>query len=67
MTFNYKRESLAAAWVGTIALGLLVSNPTSWMPWLVVTVVALGPAAVLLHLTREVPQTISEKIREAKR
>ena len=67
MNFNYKRESLAAGWVGAIALGLLVSTPTSWMPWLVISVMAIGPAVVLLHLTREQPQTISQTIQDATR
>jgi hypothetical protein len=67
MNFTYKRETLAAAWVGTIALSLLVSTPASWMPWLVTSVVAIGPAIVLLHLTKEQPQTISQTIQEAKR
>jgi hypothetical protein len=67
MNFNYKRESLGAGWVGIIGLSLLVTNPASWMPWLVVSVVAIAPAVVLLHLTKEVPQTISQRIQSARR
>jgi hypothetical protein len=65
MIWTHNRERLAAAWIGTILFAPLIFSEASWMPWLIATVVAAGPAIVLLHW--EMPRTMSQSIQHAKR
>jgi hypothetical protein len=67
MSLNYKKQLLVAIWIVGILLTATLASVQSQMAWLVVSVVAFGPAAALLHFSREVPQTISERIQRARR
>ena len=57
----------ALVWAAAILLVAFVATIPSPAPWLVVSIVAFGPWLVLLHLYRELPQTTSQCIPEARR
>jgi hypothetical protein len=65
--FEYRKLSLAAAWILIVAATALFAHVGSVAAWVVVSIVALAPCVVLLHFWQVVPQTISESIHEARR
>jgi len=67
MNPSNKKYSLAVGWTLAVLITGLVASVASPTAWLIVGVVALGPSLVLLHLSRELRQTTSESIQEARR
>lgn len=67
MFSNNKRAAIAAAWFSATVIVAFAADIHSTLPWLVVTVVAMGPPLVLLHLSRELKASTSQSIQHAKR
>jgi hypothetical protein len=67
MSFDYKKLSLAAAWILVILAAALFARVGSAAAWFVVSIVALVPCVVMLHFWQVVPQTTSESIHDARR
>ena len=67
MTFDYKKLSLAAAWVLIVVAAALFARVGTAAAWFVVSIVALAPCLVMLHFWQAVPPTTSESIHEAQR
>jgi hypothetical protein len=67
MTLDYKKLSLAAAWILVIVAVALFARVGSATAWFVVSIVALAPCLVMLHFWQSVPPTTSESIHEARR
>jgi len=67
MTPSNKKQTLAVGWTLAVLITGLVASVGSPTSWLIVGVVALGPSLVLLHLSRELSQTTSQRIQEARR
>jgi hypothetical protein len=67
MNLEYKKRSLAAAWIVAVIAVALVAGVGAPMAWLVVSVVGFGPSIVVLHFWKQQPQTITQSIQEARR
>lgn len=67
MTFDYKKLTLAAAWILVVLAAALFTSVGSPMAWFVVSIVALAPCLIMLHFWQVTPQTISQSIHEARR
>jgi hypothetical protein len=66
MLHTYKTQILSVVWVSIVLFVAAISGLDTSMAWLLTAVVAVGPPAVLLHFSREVPQTTSERIHRAR-
>ena len=62
-----RNKTLAALWIAVVVTIALVVGVASLMGWLLVAVIALGPAFSLLHFAKDPAQTTSERINEARR
>jgi membrane protein required for beta-lactamase induction len=70
MIFNtvLNKVSVASlAWLLVIIATGLITSVDSLKGWMMVSVLAIGPGAVLLHFARELPRTTSETIQAARR
>jgi hypothetical protein len=67
MTPDSKKKLLAATWIIAIMAIALVGGIGSLMGWLLTGVVAFGPAAAVLHFSKEPAPTTSESINSARR
>lgn len=66
-SMSFKKISIVSTlWMLAIVATALVASVESPMGWLLVSVLAFGPATILLHLSRQ-PRTISQTIQEARR
>jgi hypothetical protein len=67
MTQDTRNKSLAAAWIAAILLIALFSRVGSQVGWMIATIIAFGPALTLMYFGRQLPQTITQRIRDARR
>ena len=67
MTSRYKKMSAAATWVLAIVAVSVLLGIGSPAAWFIVAIVAVGPAAILLYLSRDLMPTTSERIHAARR
>lgn len=58
---------MAIAWILAIAVAGFFASVDSLMGWLTVSVLAFGPATMLLHFLKEPPLTTSQTIHQARR
>jgi hypothetical protein len=65
--FEYRKLTLAVAWILIVVATALVAHVGSVAAWVVVSIVALAPCVVMHHFWQVVPQTTSESIHEARR
>ena len=67
MKREYKKPSLAILWVVTMVAAAALAGVGMNMGVLMVMVLGLVPSVVVLYFWREQPQTLSERIHEARR
>jgi hypothetical protein len=60
-------KTLAAAWIAAVLIIALAVGIQSAMGWVLIAVIAIGPALSLLHFAKAPAQTTSERIRDATR
>lgn len=62
-----KASIVSAAWLLLIVATGIFASVDSFTGWMMMSVLALGPGAVLLYLSRDVTPSISQTIHDARR